>query len=294
MSNIATVISFCTNDLRFLDKCIKSVQPFSKQILIPVCDHFYNGTKENHPLLQRIYQKYPEIDFIEFAYSKEEVYGTPAPLVEKSPGWAQHWHNSARWISFFFLRPEIDWILFVDVDEIFAKDIQTIPLSDYNALRFATYWYFKMADNCATVYPDGPLLVKREALKPEFLLDEDERMGLFFQIEGKKEREFLIDEKPIVHHYSWVKTEEELQSKVQSWGHHWERDWEKLMKENPETDFVRGYDYRKVKPYWDPLNEKVELPPLQKEPLPHVHRVTPKEMFRKELLHFSNLQKLEQ
>lgn len=275
---IASIISFCTHDLRFLDKNINAVRPFSDQIIIPVCDHFYNGKPEDLGLLQKIYRKYSEVEFIEFAYSTDEVYGTAAKLVQGSPDWATHWHNSARFVGNFFVKSEIDYVLFVDADEIFSASLGMIQ--QYDALRFATYWYFKSASNVATVTPDGPLLVKRKHLTTELLLNPHERMGMFERIEGKKEREFCIDGKPIVHHYSWVRTDEEMQSKIHSWGHHWERDWEKLMKQ--DGDFVRKYEYRGIEPVWDPLAEQISFP--EGEGLPkNVTRVTPKQIFRMEI-----------
>ncbi|NGX48249.1 MAG: hypothetical protein K1000chlam3_01640, partial [Chlamydiae bacterium] len=206
---------------------------------------------------------------------EEEVYGTPSRLVAGAPGWAQHWHNSARLVGTYFLHDEIEYVLFLDVDEIFSKGFE---IGEYDAIRFATYWYFKRADNAATIFPDGPLLVRKEKLNPELLIDEDERCGMFQKIKGKKSQEYLEKGKPLVHHYSWVRTKEEMLAKVRSWGHHWERDWESLI--NQDEDFVRRYDYRKVEPFWDPLQEEVQLPDEKKVPL---CRVTPKDIFRKEI-----------
>ncbi len=275
MTKLASVINFCTYDLRFLDRCIQGVAPFSSQILIPVCDHFFNGEEEDLPLLRRIYKKYPGIDFIEFAYSEDQVYGTPSKLVPYSPGWSQHWHNSARLIATYYLNPEIEKVVFLDVDEIFSS---SPPQTDHSALRLATYWYFQKASQCATVYPDGPLIIDRDLLATELLLNQDERMGMFDLAEGKKEREFLVEQKPIVHHYSWVRTREELEKKISAWGHHWERDWKELIKR--EDDFVRGYSYREIEPFWDPLEEEIVLPEGEGEPS---HSVDPKEIFRKEI-----------
>ena len=280
MTKIATVISFCTDDVRFLDRNIHAVRPFSSQIVIPVCDHFYNGKPEDLELLQKIYHKYPDVDFVEFAYSENEVYGTPAKLVPGSPDWAQHWHNSARLVGSYFLKPEIDYVLFVDTDEIFTADVRSIPFHEYEAIRFATYWYFKTASQCATVTPDGPLLIKKNHLSTQLLLNPHERMGMFEQINGRKEREFCVECKPIVHHYSWVRSPEEMLKKVRSWGHHWERDWEKLMKS--EGDFVRKYEYKEVKADWDPLAEEVTYPEI-KETATRVNKVTPIQIFRMEI-----------
>jgi hypothetical protein len=279
-SNIASVISFCTYDLRFLDKCIQSVKPFSSQILIPVCDHFYNGLPEDRSLLEKIYHKYQDIDFVEFAYSEEEFYGTPVKFIPGSPEWGHQWHNSGRLVASYFLNRDITHILFLDVDEIFSENLYAIPFGEFEALRFATYWYFKSANSCATVYPDGPLLLKRELLSHELLLNIHERMGMYLGIKGKKQREYLHKGKPIVHHYSWVRTREEMLQKVRSWAHHWERNWEELI--DQEEDFVRKYSYREIEPFWEPLQEVISLPEEKKQT---VRKVTAKEIFRMEILH---------
>lgn len=276
MTNLASVINFCTYDLRFLHKCIQGVRPFSSQIVIAVCDHLFNGEKEDPTLLQQIYETYPDVDFVEFAYSEDEVYGTPSKLVPNSPGWSTHWHNSARLIATYFLRPDIETVLFLDVDEIFSSPI---PEIDLDVVRFATYWYFRTSNNCATVYPNGPLLIRRGLLNTEILLNEDERMGMYELVDGSKAQNYLVGKRPIVHHYSWVRPNQEIKKKISAWGHHWERDWKKLLEQ--ESDFVRRYSYEKVKSYWDPLKEEICLQPKGKRDIP---KVTPKEIFRMEII----------
>ena len=44
---ISTVISYCTNDYQFIKHAIDSVRPFSRQVIVPVVDHFFDGTEEN-------------------------------------------------------------------------------------------------------------------------------------------------------------------------------------------------------------------------------------------------------
>lgn len=275
MTEIGAIISFCTNDLRFLDRCIRGARLFSSQIVIPVCDHFYNGEAEDPDLLGRVYAKYPDIDFVQFSYSADEVYGTPSKLVAGTPGWARHWHNSSRLIGTYFLHPSITHAAFLDADEIFSSSFE---VGAYDAIRFASYWYFKSAVRAATVFPDGPLLIKRKHVTTELLLDEDERAGMFQKINGEKVREYLQEEKPLVHHYSWVRPRDEMLQKVRCWGHHWERDWEKLI--DRSDDFVRGYEYKNTPLFWDPLQEKIELPKVKK--LAKI-TTTPKEISRMEI-----------
>ena len=39
----ATIINFCSNDYSYLRHCIDGVKPFSSQVIVPVCDHFFDG-----------------------------------------------------------------------------------------------------------------------------------------------------------------------------------------------------------------------------------------------------------
>ncbi|HSX03658.1 MAG TPA: hypothetical protein VLG76_02910 [Rhabdochlamydiaceae bacterium] len=303
---LATIVNFCTHDFRFFKKSIEAVSSFSDQVIVPICDHFFNGELENLALIEKIYRDYPHVDFIEFAYDPEQLYGTFKHLLPESPEWGPQWHNSSRLVAFYFLKECIDSVLFCDVDEVvdqkkFTEWLKNFDLTSYSALRFSTYWYFREASFQATTYPDGPLLVKKEALTSELILNEDERMGLFLRIQGKKERLFPgLDGRPMVHHYSWVRTREELLKKVTAWAHHWERDWKALIEEEYSrefqgNDFVRKYAYQKVDPFFDPLVDEVphyasislEQHSENIKKFPHVRRVSAKEIFRKQLL--SNL-----
>lgn len=278
MTDLAAIVSFCTHDIRFFEKCISSLRPFCSQIIVPVCDHFYNGEPEDRKLLGRLYASYPDVTFIEFAYSETQVYGTPSQLVAGSPYWAQHWHNTSRLIGTYYLEDEIDTVLFCDVDEIFAE----APVLDgEDAIRFATYWYDRRADMRATCHPDGLLLAKRSLLTDELILNEDERMGTFHRIEGNKVQSWKQEGKPIVHHYSFVRTKEELLCKVRRWGHHWERDWESLLRK--EGDVVRGYTYESVEPFWDPLTASFNLSQATADPST---RINPSEFSRMQVRAF--------
>ena len=65
------------------------------------------------------------------------------------------------------------------------------------------------------------------------------------------------DGNPMFHHYSWVRTREEMLKKVKSWAHHKDRDWTSLVEKeferkfNSQTDtcFVHNYKYVEVEPH---------------------------------------------
>lgn len=301
---LATVISFCTNDVRFLSLCIDAVRLFSDQILICVCDHFYDGTGENYALLEKLYSTYSSCEFVEFAFDKNVLYGTPAYLDSSHPDYRHHWHNTSRLVGSYFLKPEVKEVLFCDVDEIidsqaFSTFLEKSEDRMLNACRFSAYFYFREACYRSLTWTLGPILVKRQLLSTENLLHEDERSGLLMSIKGDKKNQVVgHNGLPMVHHYSWVRTEEEMLRKTKTWGHYWERKWEELIqkefsKEFQGTDFIASYDYETVIPLHDPLKVQIDHPKhaisLEEHrsnlvQWKHVHAVDAKKIERMELL----------
>ena len=66
---ITTVINYCSNDYRFIKKCIDEAKKFSHQVIVPVSDHFFDGTKENRDLLNLTYLENPTCEFIEYEFT---------------------------------------------------------------------------------------------------------------------------------------------------------------------------------------------------------------------------------
>ena len=59
-----------------------------------------------------------------------------------------------------------------------------------------------------------------------------------------------------MHHYSWVRTQQEMLAKVGGWGHKHDKDWatlinEEFSREFNGTDFVHGYTYVNVENYYN-------------------------------------------
>lgn len=263
---ITAVISFCSNDWRFLQQCINGVSPFCEQVIITVCDHFFDGTPENYGLLEEAFRRFPQCTFLEFQYDPEQSYHIFSPNLPGSPDWVHEWHNTGRWLSYFYSSPDTEFLFFLDCDEIvdavrFQKWLGQGNHEGCNAYRFAGYWHFREAKYEARTHDDVCLLVRKKAIDPQYLWSEDERMGLLQSFSGKKLLGMLgLDSLPLVRHYSGVRTQEEFLKKLSSWGHHWERDWKSLIQEEFSRsfngcDFIRYYQYHEVEPLFDPLLE---------------------------------------
>ncbi|KAG6558956.1 hypothetical protein RHABOEDO_000244 [Candidatus Rhabdochlamydia oedothoracis] len=246
--SIGTIINFCSYDFAFLSLCIQAAQEFSTQIIVPVCDHMFSGEKEDSLFLQKVYALFPDVQFIEFPFNISKKHDP------------HYWHNLSRLIGSFFLQKEIQYVLFLDCDEIvdtshFIKWLEHFNYTQYTAIRLANYWYFRSSSYQATNWEDTPLFLKKTRENLQALMHPQERAGTYFSVQSEKKRMCLsLDKKPMVHHFSWVRTKEQMLKKVSNWGHRKERNWKHLVEQEfcssfQGTDFVHGYCFETVDPF---------------------------------------------
>lgn len=268
---VGTIVNYCSNDFRFLDFCIEETREFSSQIIIVFADHFFDGTEENRELLEASCQRHPDCLFVEFAYQEHEPYGIYCPVSSKDKEWVRYWHGTNRYIGFHLLDETIETVLFADVDEIhdgkrMLEWLDGFDYRSYNAHRLAGYFYFREAKFCAKTWMPVSLLVRKDAIDPEILFDLFERQGIFDRLAGQKMQMTVgLDGKPLTHHYSWVKTKEEMLVKTRSWGHRDDENWQELI----EKEFSRTFSgvdnfyhltYDEVDPWRDPLRVQPFFP----------------------------------
>jgi hypothetical protein len=256
--NIATVINFCSNESRFIDACIEKASLFSKNIIVPICDHFFDGSRENIKIINNTIKKHRNCKFIIYPYL-EKI--RPSRILKRSTP-PNLWHCISRLVGYHFLEEFIDYIFFIDADEIFDAELmcdylKTSDYKNYDVIKLANYWYFRSSSWQAKNYEDSVPLVKKTSITTEMLISDEERSGFYDFMKGKKKRMVVNrDGLPMIHHYSWVRTKKELLKKVTSWGHKFDRDWVSLIEKEFKSDFkgkdfVHGYEYKKIKPLVD-------------------------------------------
>lgn len=252
---LSTVVNFCSNESRFIQATLEQALLFSQQVIVPVCDHFFDGTPENRKLLEKVYAAFPSCLFVEYPFQ------VPKKVLKKADP-AHFWHSLSRLIGFSLLAEDVESVLFLDADEVpdgprFAEWLDCSDYQQHTALKLANYWYFRDSCHQAVQTEDSVVLVQKRALESDLLLHKDERDALYNLLPGPKRRNVTgVDGRPMFHHYSWVRTEEEMVKKVRAWGHKGDRDWASLVNEEftspfKGTDFVHGYTYRSVKPFVD-------------------------------------------
>ena len=248
---LATIINFCTNESRFIKLCIEQALVFSQQVIVPVCDHFFDGAPENRTLLEKIYAAFPQCQFIEYPFVPDKI--------PKKMGGPHFWHSLSRLLGSQFLESQIESVLFLDADEIpegtrVAEWLESSDYTCHTVLKMANHWYFREACYRADKWEDSIVLAQKRALTASLLLKQEERDAIYQLLPGPKRRMVAgVDGEPMFHHYSWVRTEEEMLKKVRSWGHRKDRDWEALVKKEfaapfQGTDFIHAYPCKTITP----------------------------------------------
>jgi hypothetical protein len=228
---------------------VSQASQISDQVLVACSDHFFDGLPENQEILNKARIENPDASFITLPFDK---------TLGKNP---QFWVTMARWNALQHVKQNLNYILFLDADEIpdataMKNFFSSFNLKRYSLIKLANYYYFRESGNRATTLEDSVTLVRKSLLTREIVVDFLDRHKAWECLPDPKKR--MITGKnglPMIHHFSWVRTKEEMLRKVQSWGHAGERNWEKLVEEEfsrpfSGTDFVHGYQYESVpKPF---------------------------------------------
>lgn len=252
---IGIVINFCSNEKPFLDSILEQCKNITKNIVVSYGSHMYDGTVEDIDDYINFYKyKYPQVKFIKYEVDLQK---TDLKGVKKRP--TAYWCNLARWEGYMYLKDKVDWFLFLDADEIpesklFVAWFKSVYIDKRYIYKLANYWYFKTIHNQATTFEDSILLVHKQYLDENSIFHDDERDGIIKVSNAPQQRMIMYNDKPIFHHYSWVRGKEGIAKKLKTWAH---RDdlfkgadvsaiIDHMYKNDDINDFVHNYTYVKV------------------------------------------------
>lgn len=247
-----TIINYCSTDNRFIRRNIEECLKFSDKIVIPVCDHFFDGTPENRTLIEEcvaIFADNPKVSFIEYNWDSTKN--------------AKFHHNMSRWIGLQFVESE--YVLFLDADEVLDGDVvnqylQSGEYKNYDAMSFRCYWYFREPIYRAIPTEMAGVIYKRSVCSETMIFHQQERWAY------RDYRTYLDIKEDIVynnivmcHHYSWVRSKEEMLKKVSTWAHSTDtprgdgttKNWIELVENEfsgpfKGRDFVHNYSFQTV------------------------------------------------
>lgn len=286
---LTSIVLFCSLDKEWIANTFEAAEAVSDKVYGICSSHLFNGEKEDDSFLNSVYQNFPKVNFVEIQYQKDTVYGHLNSPTEKDLIYKRLQIASLRYVGYVYTK-DADYLLFLDGDEILDRDkfrawLDTKPFSQCDTHYLLAYAYFRSLKYRATFPQRCSLCIRREKLSKELLLHPDERSAIYEYVEGNKTIDVLAPcQSPMIHHVGWVRSQEAMLKKTTCWGHHFEKNWEQLIREEFTTSFS-GKDFWSKSPY-----EKLDANPitfrslntLTKKPT-NVTKVTPELFFKEEI-----------
>jgi cellulose synthase/poly-beta-1,6-N-acetylglucosamine synthase-like glycosyltransferase len=234
---ISVIISYCNNDLKFIEENIKEVKKFSNDIVISYCRKSFDGKQEEEQKLEEMFQLAKGCKLVEIEYTEN-----------KHP---KYHHNLMRFAGLQETKEK--YVLFLDADEIIEGDLFKQYLDEfdylmYDVVAFKCYWYFRDKKYRAKQTEQAAVLCIKRICTEDYIFSNSERWEFYNRNGLRIKTEETFRNNILCHHYSWVRDKEEMIKKVSCWGHKGERDWVSLIEEEFSRkfngkDFVHNYDY---------------------------------------------------
>jgi len=252
----SVIINYCSNERIFLDAILTECLKFSRDIVVSYGDHLYNGVFEDIDHINEYKNRYPNVQFIQYKVDISLDIKNRKGVINRP---TSYFHNLARWTGVQALKNK-EWVFILDCDEIPEGDkvnefLSFDILDERECYKFANYWYFKSPENQATTIEDSVLLMHYKYLTEDNIFGDNERDFLIPSSGATLHRQIMgIDNKPLFHHYSGVRSREGLIHKFKNWGHSDDIykgvDTNKLIeyiyKNDDVNDIVHNYKYIKV------------------------------------------------
>jgi len=240
---IEAIVLYSSNDSRFASQCIHSLMQLGIKTHVITYSHMWNGTPENTELINKSISEFKDNKlFQHYRIDWEEG---------QSP-W--YWEGLGRYLGTQQVSDASDYILYIDIDEIvdpvkFDEWIKTGDYNNYDTVKLTTYWYWREPIYQATQLEDSVVMLKTQLAKQ--ISFQPAGREIYFNCSNNSARNVGYQD-PMIHHYSWVRTKEQMLNKVSNWGHAGDRkDWNKLVEEEYSRpfngkDFLHGYAYKIV------------------------------------------------
>lgn len=240
--SLTTIINYCSIDSRFIEKNIEQCSIFSDEIIIS-CFPIFLAERTPDVNLQTSLKNVLKNKKVKLLLNE--------PHPEYSP---RYHHNLARINGWKLAKDTSDYILFLDADEIPEGILVKLFLQNYfnyynncDVIQFGCYYYFREPEFRSIEFSGCGALWKTQSITEEVLTTDKERWGYRHWDELKIPRlrfkeEVLLKGTPLFHHYSWVRSKEEMIKKVKNWGHTLDKNWEALIEEEFSRPF-NGTDF---------------------------------------------------
>lgn len=259
MAGLGAVICCSVQDKDFVRRCVQEIGQCVDEVVCVICDRRHDGAE------------YSQSDQDSLMNELEGVNLRVVPYIN-SIGARYHirfWLSAMRWLGMKALSSSVDWVFFLDADEIVDSKrmrewLHSKMYQQYDAMALESYWYLREASyqRCHTEYA-GTLVNRSQIVLPVCFTKRDRHA---FHKGNVVKQVLSLDGKPMVHHYSWVRSKEQILDKTAAWWHMTERNWTDLIEEewsrpfDVNGDAVYGHRYREVIPFDYIEDDREEIP----------------------------------
>lgn len=221
-SSLGIIISFCTNELCFIDAVLREASLISNDIVVSYGDKFFNGEDQDLSFLDEYTKKYPHVKWAQYNIDVNADKRLPNGKIN-----TLYYFCLTRWAAIQKLDDSSKWVLVIDADEIpegvkFNQLYKSLnPQSDH-CYKIGCYWYYKDVKFQAKNYEDSILLIEKNQLVESNVFTEHDRDGMYQTIPRNLIHKNIMgeDKLPVFHHFSFVrKGKEGLEKKLVNWGH---------------------------------------------------------------------------
>jgi len=246
--DLSIIINYCSKDKAFIYINIEECLKITYNIIVSCGNKLFDGENEDLNHLQSLQEKYPLIKVLIFDVNLNEY----NPLNYRKNA---YFPNKARLLGYKEAKKIYDtnWYLFIDVDEIpdaeiFLKNIQRFD--DPNiTYKFFTFTYFREPIYLSNFMESLVLLCHKNnitnkslmhPMERTFYISNNERMDNSIIININHKVVDVLDinsNQPIFHHFSWVRSKENMIKKIRGWSHRDDKDWISIIEEEFTHDF---------------------------------------------------------
>lgn len=258
--SMGVLINMCSSEAPFLRTMITECSKFARQenIVISYADTLYSGDADDTSYIDVCRAEFPLVKCVQYVVDVTLPVSQRRGVVHRPTA---YWHNVARYVGSQGLSEAVDWVFVLDGDEVpdGSRVLEwlkmTILWDIHTSYKMGTYWYFKLATHQAETFEDSILLIHRSHLTADTLFGDMERDHLISRSGTRLTRMNMgMDGLPLWHHFSFVRSRENLRKKMTSWGHR--DDMLKgtdvdlavayVFKNDAVNDFIHKYTYRTV------------------------------------------------
>ena len=149
----------------------------------------------------------------------------------------------------------------LDSDEIIDGDMFLESYSEneeqfwtqFKSYALCMYWYYRDFCYRSKTQEQAHIVVSKSVLNKNNVFTKYDRGGHAVKDNITSMFGVQYKDESYIHHYSWVRTKEDLLKKVEGWGHKNDKNWKELIHEEFSRPFlgkdcVHGYEFEKVEP----------------------------------------------